>query len=429
MGALKLVFNVAKDGERWKGTMDSPDQGATGVPCDKVTLEGTNVKFAIQQLGASFQGTLDAEAKTISGLFKQSGTSLSLTLKKLDQAPDYRRPQEPRKPWPYEAVEVSFENAAAKNRLTGTLTVPRGKGPHPAVLLISGSGQQDRDETLLGHKPFLVLADHLTRQGIAVLRVDDRGTGGSTGEVMKATSEDFAGDAAAGVEFLKGRAEVQKKKIGLVGHSEGGMIAPMVAARSGDVAFIVLLAGPGQTGEEILRFQVNHLTKEQGATEEQAKKKEEQYVRVFEMMRGEPDDAAARKKALAILGEDREAMAGIMGPFDTPQGMGQLLNAWMRWFLTYDPKPVLAKVRCPVLALNGALDRQIVSKPNLAGIEAALKESGHKDFTVRELPGLNHLFQTAKTGSGQEYAKIDETFAPAALKAVSDWITARTMAR
>jgi len=428
-GALRLVLNVEMAGERWKGTLDSPDQGASGIPCDTVALEGTNVKFEIKQLGAKFQGTLDKPGKSISGLFKQSGMSLSLTFKKLDKAPEYRRPQDPRRPYPYDEVEVTVENAAGKNRLTGTLSVPREKGPHPAVLLITGSGQQDRDETLLGHKPFLVLADHLTRQGIAVLRVDDRGIGGSTGEVVKATSEDFAGDVAACVAFLKGRPEVNAGRIGLVGHSEGGMIAPMVAARSEDVAFIVLLAGPGQTGEEILRYQVGHLAREQGARAEQAEKKAGQYVRIFQMMREETDDAAARKKAQEILAEDREALGGVMGPFDTPQGLGQLLSPWMRYFLAYDPKPVLAKVRCPVLALNGELDRQIQSKPNLAGIEAALKEAGHKDFTVRELKGLNHLFQTAKTGSGQEYAKIDETFAPAALKAVSDWIKARTMAQ
>ena len=267
---------------------------------------------------------------------------------------------------------MTYTNEPGKTTLAGELTIPEGSGPFPAVILISGSGAQDRDETLMGHKPFFVLADALSRRGIAVLRVDDRGVGGSTGSTMQATMEDSAGDVIAGLEFLKGRREIDKTKLGLIGHSEGGVIAPIVATKSMDVAFIVLMAGTGLPGDQIITLQTRLIAKSTGANDDEIK------------------------------------------------------SPWLQYFLRHDPRPVLEKVKCPVLALVGEKDLQVPPKENLAAIETALKQGGNTVSTVKELPGLNHLFQNAKTGGIGEYSEIEETIAPSALTLIGDWIAERT---
>jgi pimeloyl-ACP methyl ester carboxylesterase len=324
---------------------------------------------------------------------------------------------------------VVYDNPAAGNRLAGTLTLPRTAAPHPAVLLITGSGQQDRNEALLGHKPFLVLADYLTRRGIAVLRVDDRGVGGSTGEVAKATSADFATDVRAGVAYLKQRKDIDARRVGLIGHSEGGMIAPMVAAGSKDVAFIVLMAGTGVPGEEILYEQSALILKANGASEAAIARNRAAQEKMYAIAKTEKDDAVAARKVREILrqlaaspvtgtaakGEDAAAEAQVK----------MILSPWFRYFLAFDPRPTLRKVRCPVLAINGEKDLQVPPKANLPAIRAALKAGGNRDHTEKELPGLNHLFQACKTGSPTEYSQIEETFNPAALQAMGDWIVAQ----
>jgi pimeloyl-ACP methyl ester carboxylesterase len=347
----------------------------------------------------------------MTGTWKQGNGSLPLTFRRVDKvvlaAP---RPQEPKKPYPYAEEEVTYENKAGASKLAGTLTTPAGKGPFTAVLLITGSGQQDRDESLLGHRPFLVLADHLTRKGIAVVRVDDRGMGGSTGDVKNATSEDFAADVLAGVEFLKKRGF---GRIGLIGHSEGGMIAPMVAVRSKDVAFIVLMAGTGVNGEELLRAQASGIARAMGAGDAAIAKNSAVQDQLNSIIKKEADPQvrAARMKEL------RESLG-------LPEN-GQFAAAatpWFRFFLMYDPAPALRRVTCPVLAINGELDLQVPPDQNLPAIEKALKQGGNRDFQVIKLPKLTHLFQTSQTGSPAEYSKIDETIAPVALETISDWI-------
>jgi pimeloyl-ACP methyl ester carboxylesterase len=310
--------------------------------------------------------------------------------------------------------------------------VPRGKGPFPAVLLITGSGPQDRDETILGHKPFLVLADYLTRRGIAVLHVDDRGVGGSTGSVPNSTTADFAEDVRAGVAFLKGRKEVNPARIGLIGHSEGGIIAPMVADRSKDIAFIVLLAGTGLLGHEVLSTQSAAGLKLEGRSgpKELALLKTLQN-RLFAAARAEKDLAAAEKKFRAALEEitsrlsadEKKQVAAALVVIEVQAQL--VLSPWGRYFIDHDPRTALRKVTCPVLALNGAKYVQVDARCNLRAIEAALKEAGNTDVTFRELPGLNHLFQTCKTGSGTEYGAIEETLAPVVLETVADWIAKR----
>jgi pimeloyl-ACP methyl ester carboxylesterase len=342
------------------------------------------------------------------------------------------RPQNPKKPYPYDEIEVSYENKLHGIKLTGALTVPRSKGPFPAVILITGSGPQDRDETILGHKPFLVLADYLTRRGIAVLRVDDRGVGGSTGSLWGSTSADFAEDVLAGVAFLKGRKEINPAQIGLIGHSEGGMIAPMVASRSKDIAFIVSLAGPGVPCDEILYTQSAAGLKLAKARPEALTLLRTLQDRLFATIRAEKDHAQSEKKFRAAVEEitsklsnDEKKQAALAQ--DVVEEQASILQTtWGRYFLDYDPRPALRKVTCPVLALNGAKDVQVDVSVNLRAIEAALKEAGNKDVTIRELPGLNHMFQTCQTGAVSEYFAIEETLAPVVLETLADWITKRT---
>jgi pimeloyl-ACP methyl ester carboxylesterase len=435
---LRLVLHVSPPkaaGGPLHATLDSVDQGAKGLEVDSVAVQDGALVFEMKKLGAKFRGTLNAEGTEAVGRWEQSGLSLPLTLKKTDKPSELRRPQEPRPPFPYEAEDVSYENRTAGIKLAGTLTKPKGAGPYPAVILISGSGPQDRDESILGHKPFLVLADALTRRGIAVLRFDDRGVGGSTGKTMSSTSEDLAGDVLAGVAFLKARPEIDSRAIGLIGHSEGGIIAPMVAARSSDVAFIVLMAGTGMGGEEILVRQGALIFKALGLKDKRLAQISDLQKRAIAIAKEEKDDKVVAEKLRAIA---REQMAAL--PEDQAKEVGDLdklaevqiemlRSPWFRFFLNYDPRPTLAKVRCPVLAICGEHDLQVPPKENLEAIEAALHGSGNKRVTVRELPGLNHLFQTSQTGSPAEYAQIEETIAPSALKLMGDWIEEQVQER
>jgi len=349
-------------------------------------------------------------------------------LKRVDKLPDMRRPQEPRAPYPYREEEVAYDNKPGRSRLAGTLTLPKSGGPFPAVLLITGSGQQDRNESLLGHKPFLVLADYLTRRGVAVLRVDDRGVGGSTGEVFRATSEDFAGDALAGVAYLKGRKDIDGRRIGLIGHSEGGIIAPMCAIRSKDVAFIVLMAGPGVRGDRILRAQSALILKAMGGTPQQVKQNSANLDRIMKIVMTEKDDKKAQFKLREAAAKDPDLAQGT-----SPQAGGHnkqaleaqvkmMLSPWFRYFLSYDPAPTLRKVRCPVLAVNGEKDLQVPARENLQAVAAALKAGGNANVTTKELRGLNHLFQKCATGAPSEYATIPETINTGALKTIGDWV-------
>jgi pimeloyl-ACP methyl ester carboxylesterase len=316
------------------------------------------------------------------------------------------------------------------------------------VLLITGAGPQDRDETVLAHKPFLVLADYLARRGIAVLRADDRGVGGSTGNTLQSTTEDFCGDALAGVAFLKARKEINTHEIGLIGHSEGGLIAPLAASRSDDVAFIVLMAGTGLPGEELLVVQNAAVLRLDGAAEDTIAKDEILLRKMIAVVREEKDQAEVSKKIKALAGEqarllaqpDQESRAseqrepGKKRPeykekqFFDADVAGLILTPWFRFFIDYDPRPALRKVNRPVLAINGDKDVEVVAKENLPAIAKALKEGGNKDFTVLALPGLNHMFQTCKTGASSEIFNIEETLAPLALKTMGDWIVKRTSA-
>lgn len=426
---LRLVFHVSEADNGYTSTMDSPDQGATGIPVTKTTFEAPSITFEVADLDVQYQGTLDGSS--IQGTFRQRGMEIPMALSRDAveiEAPN--RPQEPVEPYPYVSEEVTFNNPVARISLAGTLTLPEQGGRFPAVVLITGSGPQNRNEEILGHKPFLVIADYLTRNGIAVLRFDDRGVGQSEGDFSGATSADFGTDVASAVAYLQTREEIDPKKIGLVGHSEGGLIAPMVAAGSPDIAFIVLLAGPGIPGPEILMRQTELIARADGMEEAQIKTE-------LEMLQAFLDIAANGSNIEEIRSNLKEHLLQVLPehPELVPEGMGQdafiesnlkQVSPWMVYFLAYDPVPALTRVKCPVLALNGAKDLQVPSQVNLDAIRQALESGGNSRVTALELANLNHLFQECETGSPSEYATLEETFSPRALEAMASWIKDQT---
>lgn len=418
MGAkLRVVFHFVNTDDGLMATLDSPDQGANGIPVTTVTRQGASLKLEVKGIGGLFEGKIGSDLSTIEGTWSQMGNSLPLALKRVKDVSELerRRPQNPTKPYPYREEEVSFENQAAGITLAATLTAPSGKGPFPAVVLITGSGPHDRDESIMGHKPFLVLADYLTRKGIAVLRADKRGCAKSTGNFADATMVDFATDADAGIAFLKSRPEVDPHRIGLIGHSEGGIVAPMAAARNSDVAFIVMMAGPGVPGDQILPEQLILISEAAGKSHEAAEKEAAEERAVLALLEREKDDAALEKQLRATLaGKVPEGMLGTQ--------IKTLTSPWFRQFIAYDPATALRKVACPVLAINGEKDLQVPPKQNLPVIRKALARAGNKNYEVDELPGLNHLFQTAKTGALSEYSEIEETMSPAAMEKIAGWI-------
>ncbi len=427
---LKLILHFTPEADgTWRGTMDSPDQAANGLKIDTITVEGQTLKFTMRAIAASYEGTLNGGE--IAGKFTQSGMTFPLNFKRptaADSAPP-KRPQTPQLPYPYNEEEVTFENPAANVKLAGTLTTPRTKAPFPVVVLITGSGPQNRNEELLGHQPFLVLSDHLTRAGIAVLRFDDRGVGKSTGKFGTATSADFATDVLAAVAYLKTRPEINPKKIGLVGHSEGGLIAPMCAVQSKDVAFIVMMAGPGVPGDEILYEQGALIMRAEGTPEATIAENRKTQEKMFAIIKAENDAAGAEKKLMELV-----ATVVATAPDAQKKTVEASLNAqvktvnapWFRYFLTFDPRPTLRQVKVPVLAINGELDLQVSPQQNLPEIAKALKAAGNKKFQTVALPKLNHLFQTTQTGAFSEYAKLEETMSPTALTLMSDWIAKQT---
>lgn len=434
IGALKLTltFDISEAAD---GTLSAKagclEQGIIDYPADVIWQNGT-LKFEIKNLAATYEGLFNEEKTEVNGYFTQNGGSFPLILKKGEKLifsfPS--RPQEPKPPYPYIEENVKYDNPLSEVTLAGTLTIPYSEKPCPAVLLIAGSGPIDRNETVFGHKPFLVLADHLTKQGIAVLRVDKRGVGESTGNYDMSTSQDFCDDVLAGIAYLKTRKEIHGKQIGLIGHSEGGIIAPMAAVKSNAIAFIVMMAGPAVTGEEILYEQGLLRSRLTGVNEEQILQQRELQNQMFSVVKNEEDFEKAEKQLHEIIAsytiEQKEAniLPGSLAAMK--EQITRLNSKWFRYFLTYDPATALKLVKVPVLALSGELDVQTSPRQNLPVIGKTLQEAGNADYTVIEFPKLNHLFQTSATGSITEYEKIEETIAPIVLHTLSEWILERT---
>ncbi|MBL7713066.1 MAG: alpha/beta fold hydrolase [Chitinophagaceae bacterium] len=423
---LRIVFHISRNGAVYTTTMDSPDQGAKGIPVTTTVFTDPVLKLEVPSARIEYEGTLGNDA--ITGTFKQGGLSVPMNLGRnaSEEPKKLVRPQDPVKPYAYLSEEVSFKNEEAGITLAGTLTLPEKSGPFPAAVLISGSGPQNRDGEVLGHRPFLVLADHLTKNGIAVLRFDDRGTAASGGNFATATSQDFATDVTAAVNYLKTRKEIDKKKIGLIGHSEGGMIAPMVAVRSKDIHFIVLAAGPGLRGDKMLLLQQQLIGKSAGASAADLARTEADNAKIFDMVQRTMDEEKLKKNIADYIRNTEDPYKDKPAEMSEEEyvsvTVNRIVNPWMLYMLRYDPASVLEKVKCPVLAINGSNDLQVAPKENLDAIRAALAKGGNKKVFIEELPGLNHLLQESPTGSPSEYKVIEQTMSPVALNAMVNWI-------
>lgn len=429
---IALEITAGKDGQL-KGTMISLDQGSSRSAFTSVTEEESGVRFETKGNGGSFDGKFSADGAELSGEWLQNGQKLPLLFKRQAKAAKLKRPQEPRRPYPYTEQQVVVDTHAAGMTLAGTLTLPEGAGPHPAVVLISGSGPQDRDEAIMGHRPFLVLADHLTRAGIAVLRYDDRGVGRSSGNFALATHTDFVEDALAVVAWLKQRKDIDPTRIGLLGHSEGGIVAPLAAVkRPGDIAFVVLAAGVGVPMQEVLIRQGADIARAAGVPEESITRMATSQRKWYANLQSATDNTGAEKLMRAMIDQDlaqySPAQRTAMGLTESKLAAQAKMAAtpWFRQMIAYDPRPTLREVKCPVLAINGEKDIQVAAKDNLQAIRESLAAAGNSRVKVIELPGLNHLFQTCTTGAVAEYGEIEETFAPIALKTISEWLRSQT---
>jgi uncharacterized protein len=422
---FRMQLHISHDTEgQLVAALDSIDQGISGFPATNVTQKESAIHFDLPAVDGVYDGTLNAAKNAISGTWKQGDNSSVLHFKRSGQILELRRPQTPAKPYPYSEEEIVFQNAKGGSSLAGTLTIPRGQRPFAAAILLGGSGPLDRDAADSGHRPFLILADHLTRKGVAVLRYDKRGIGKSTGNYDGATTADFTSDAEAALVFLRTRNEIDARRIGIVGHSEGAVIAPMIAARSSDVAWIVMLAGPATDGEQTLRLQSDLITRAAGASDEQVAKSLEFDRQSYLLVRQEKDRTTLENK-LGELVKVSDLGAAVPPAFLQRQ-IHWISSPWFRYFLDYDPAPALQKTKCPVLALSGEKDLQVPPKENLPLIKKALEDGGNTDFQVSELPGLNHLFQHCQTGLPAESRSIEETIAPEALTAVSTWVLKHT---
>jgi hypothetical protein len=422
---LRVVFNFKQSGDSLKATLDSPDQGAKDIPVNKGWINGDSVFITASLLNGKYKGLMQVGDSTIEGLWTQGSYSSALSLHLLAGTLVIRRPQEPHEPFPYKSEDIVFSNKTARIELAGTLTIPEGKGPFAAVVLVTESGPQNRNEELLGHKPFLVLSDFLTRNGIAVLRYDDRGTNKSKGNFARSTTFDFADDAEAAFNYLLTRNEINHDKIGIAGHSEGGMIAPVIAARNKKVRFIILLAGPGLTGREILLRQTALISKAYGMSDGKIDSANAINNKIYEVLEKEPDSLIASRKIKQIISEEYEGYSKEEKQHETieaEQTIRQVNTRWLRTFLRFDPSIYLSKVQCPVLALNGANDLQVPPDEDLNAILDIMEKTGNKFYQINKLPELNHLFQHSKTGLPAEYNQIEETFAPEAMQVIVDWL-------
>ncbi|MBS1587333.1 MAG: alpha/beta fold hydrolase [Bacteroidetes bacterium] len=436
---LRIVFHVSDSGGKFSATMDSPDQSAKDIPCSAVTVLGDSIAIEMSNIHGLYSGKM-TDSVTLTGTWSQSGHTLPMELKKVTEVPEVLaaprsgRPQTPQPPFDYEVRDVIYNNADKSIQYGATITIPKGKGPFPAVLLITGSGQQNRDEEIFGHKPFAVIADYLTKNGYLVMRVDDRGVGKTTGNLDTATTEDFAKDATVSFEYMKTLPEANRKHLGLMGHSEGGMIAEMIAAERKDVDFVVLLAGPGVRTTMLMEEQNSAYMASLGIPQAAIDKYKPLYSSIAHDIIYSKDSAQAYTALknhidLWVKQTDSASVSVTTGIRDTESkeefldaAIRTYSNRWYRYFLSFDPKPYLKRMSCKVLALDGDKDIQVVSRSNLAGIRIGLSESKSKVVVTKEMKGLNHLFQTCTKCTVEEYAELEETFSPTALALIVDWL-------
>jgi pimeloyl-ACP methyl ester carboxylesterase len=435
---LRVAFEITKgQSGDLRATFASVDQNAFGIAVKSVTYENGKLILDVAAIGGVYEGNR-IDATTITGKLKQGDREpVPLELKKVDAMPGtgLRRPQEPKKPYPYKEEEVTYENEQDAVRLAGTLTIPDSEGPFPAAVLITGSGPNERDERIWNHRVFLVLADYLTRQGIAVLRSDDRGVGSSTGDFASASNADFAADARAGLHYLQERSAIDPKRIGFIGHSLGGDIAALAASESPDTAFLVMMAGSASTLAEDMHYQCREIFRRQGASDVAIALNEKINRSVFSIIEQEKDNMVAERKIRAVIetlsaevakmADKDRGIVGLPSPL-TFDGFAGFLTTNGRHDLFFSAASALEGVRCPTLAIIGSKDLQVSPKANLKAIAEALERGGNRRITIKELPGLNHLFQTADSGVPSEYPQIEETISPTALDVISTWILQST---
>ena len=421
----RLQLHISHDAQgHLVATMDSIDQGINGFHASQATESDSQIHLELPAVRSTYDATVNSVRNSMTGTWRQNGEPTELTFHRSDQILELRRPQNPKKPYPYEEEELTFPNTKTGTTLAATLTLPRGPGPFPAAILLAGSGPLDRDEADGGHKPFFVLADHLTRKGIAVLRFDKRGIGKSTGSYDDATTAVFASDDEAALAFLQTRKGINPRKIGVIGHSEGGIIASMIASRTANVDWIVVLAGPATKGEETLLIQSDLITRAAGMNNEQVAKSLDFDRQSYNLVRNEKNRDELEKDLANLV--QVSGIGPAMPPAFVQRQIHWTSSPWFRYFLDYDPIPALQQTKCPVLALSGERDLQVPPKENLPLIQKALEDGGNKDFKVIELPGLNHEFQHCYMGLPAESRAIEETFAPDAMKTLSDWILQHT---
>ena len=404
-------------------SLDIPAQNAQGLPLE-FSLKADSLYLRLAAVNAVFAARRSADGQALVGQWRQQGQAIPLLLRRVapGTAAGPARPQTPEPPFPYQADDVTFTNTKAAVTLAGTLTIPAGKGPFPAVVLLTGSGPEDRNSTVFGHQPFAVLADYLTRRGLVVLRFDDRGVGKSGGTLAGTTSADYTADAQAALTFLRTRPEVNKHKVGLIGHSEGGTAAIGAAGQPQGPAMLVLLAAPGLPGDELIVQQALALSKTHGVDSVQRLYIERAQRQVLTIVEQTPDNAEARSKLVPLLNATNSTDPATLHLLD--KQIAVLTSPGYRHLLADRPATTLPLVHCPVLAIGGSHDLQVPAQTNLAALAQGLRAGGNRDVTTRVLPDLNHLFQTAPTGAPSEYGVIEETFAPAALQLIGDWLVA-----
>lgn len=431
--AIRLLLHISQpDPNNLTATLDSIDDNVSGIPVDELSVTGDSVSFDIKKMRVSFAGKLDESGPSFTGTWNQSGRTFPITFEHLDKPFALNRPQLPQAPFPYESEEVTFRNEADQITLTGTLITPEGEGPFPAVLFITGSGPQDRDESLMGHKPFLVIADYLARLGIASLRYDDRGAGKSEGRHITSTITDFAQDADAGISFLAYRPEILRSSIGIIGHSEGGLIGPKLAGTNHAINFLVLLAPPGIALDKLAERQHRDGLLAKGIRSDLIARSMTDLRETLPLIKASTASRKELKQALSALVKtqltqysEAELKALEWNPQLANRGISMMTTPWLRSLIEEDPAVYLKTLSIPVLALFGEKDTQVAAEPNASGLETALRKAANRDVEIHTIPGVNHLFQHADKGTMDEYGEIEETFSPEVLQLIGDWITQR----
>ncbi|MDR2426421.1 MAG: alpha/beta hydrolase [Endomicrobium sp.] len=424
---LKIALNIKKNENVYHASLDSLLQNTYNIAVSTFSFDNQAVNFTITDLVIEYKGTLEKNGN-IKGIFRQHGQDFNVTFSKTQIG----RPQEPAKPYPYIEEKIVFEDKKSGIKIDGTLTLPHAKGSFPAVILISGNGPQNRDGEIFGHKPFLVIADYLTNNGIAVLRYDDIGTAYSSGHFASATIADFAAAAESALAYLKNRKEINKKNIGFIAHSEGAASASIIAAQNEDVAFMVFLSACGLPGKDIIVKQYELIGKASKIEKKYFKRDLQINKKATEIVSTAPDIGQLRSLLFNYLGKTFDGFS----PSVIPRGIGKAdfmrtyTNIYttpsMIYFLKYNPTDSLKRVKCPVFAVWGGKDLQVSAKENLKAVKKALKAGDNKDVTLKIFPNLNHLFQECKSGLPEEYSQIEQTFSPEVLSEITDWITLRT---